>query len=82
MIFCIVRLSEFPVFLSMEAMSSMFYIAYFMGINSANPSKNGPVFKWSNNVFTIAPADVLTRQDISSLNGDPALKTYSRQESL
>ena len=53
-----------------------------MSINSTNPSKNSPVFKWNTNVVTIAPVDLLTRQGISSLNGDPALKTYSRQESL
>ena len=53
-----------------------------MSINSANPSKNSSVFKWNSNVVTIAPVDVLTRQGISSLNGDPALKTYARQESL
>ena len=54
-----------------------------MSINSANHSENSPVFKWNTNVVTIAPVDVLTRrQGISSLNGDPALKTYSRQESL
>ena len=66
----------------MEAMLSMFYIASLMIINSANPSKNSPVFKWNTNVVTIAPVDVLTQQGISSLDGDPALKTYSRQESL
>ena len=53
-----------------------------MSINSANPSKNSPVFKWNTNVVTIAPVDILTRQGISSLNGDPALKTYTRQEYL
>ena len=53
-----------------------------MSINSANPSKNSPVFKWNTNLVTIVPADVLTRQGISSLNDDPALKTYSRQDSL
>ena len=54
-----------------------------MSINSANPSKNSPVFKWNTNVVTIAHVDALTHpQGISSLNGDPALKTYSRQESL
>ena len=63
-------------FLSMETMLSMFYIASLISINSANPSKNSPIFKWNTNVVTIAPVDVLTRQGISSLNGDPALRRF------
>ena len=63
---------NFP-FVSMEAIFSMFYFVSLMSINSANPSKNIAVLQWNANAVTIAPVDVLTRQGISSPNGEPEL---------